>query len=88
MDNLRWNDDMSDNLKNFNPDRNYYRANFDQINLDLLETNWEQYLDCNDVNSMLSLFYSKIYSNVNENVPLRTHRIHSFPSWFSSNLIN
>ena len=37
---------------------------------------------------MLTLFYSKIYSNINENVPLRTHRSHSFPSWFSSDLRN
>ena len=36
---------MCDDLKNFNTDRYYKLAKFDQINLNLLELDWANYLN-------------------------------------------
>lgn len=76
--------------KNFNTDfnsnRNYFLANFDQINIDLLETDWDSLSIFTDVNLMVNKFYSLIYKNISDNVPLKTNFKHAFPSWFSDDL--
>ena len=67
--------------------KNFYKADYDAINLELLETDWENELICNNVDSMTDKFYCIINKLIEKYVPFSFSRISNFPSWYSEELI-
>ena len=59
----------TDSINDYNYNRNFFQANFNQINLDILETDWDNLLYNSDVNFMIKNFYSIIYKSISDNVP-------------------
>lgn len=68
------------------PGRNFKRANYQQISLDLSRVNWIEALNSSDVNTMVTNFYDILYSSINRNVPLKRGKKPGTRPWMSANL--
>ncbi|XP_055308734.1 uncharacterized protein LOC129572725 [Sitodiplosis mosellana] len=63
-------------------------ADYDVINNNLCNLNWNDILSGIDLEQNISNFYNIIISVISENVELKTKSISSHPKWFSRDLIN
>ena len=68
--------------------RNFFNANYDQINIDLCKVGWEYELIGGNVNSMIQTFYKIINRTIDQNVSFYCFYPSKFPSWFSKDLIH
>ncbi|KAL0819973.1 hypothetical protein ABMA28_007970 [Loxostege sticticalis] len=68
--------------------RNFYRANYTDINEYLSQIDWDDLLSVEaDVNKMTDTFYEVIADTIAKFVPMQRPRHNKFPPWFSSDLI-
>lgn len=65
----------------------YNRANFDNINRDILEIDWSTFLGA-EAETAVSLFYEKIYNIIKNHVPCRNKKPSHYPVWFTTPLIH
>lgn len=66
---------------------NFFRSDFDSINNELVNTNWQELLnDCN-VNEATDKFYGVIRNLIARFTPLVFTKNNTFPKWFSPQLI-
>ncbi|XP_055309892.1 uncharacterized protein LOC129573426 [Sitodiplosis mosellana] len=63
-------------------------ADYDVINNNLCNLNWNDILSGIDLEQNISNFYNIINSVISKNVKLKTKSISSHPKWFSRDLIN
>ena len=72
------------------PKKNYYKADFEKINASINDINWNTVLDCDDVTVNTDVFYSKLLSIIDNQVPDSCNNSKStstYPAWFSFDLI-
>ncbi|CAG4954344.1 unnamed protein product [Parnassius apollo] len=67
--------------------RNFYRANYDQINTAISETDWVSELSSSCIDTIVDKFYNKIMHVIESYVPLIKVKTNRFPKWFSNSLI-
>lgn len=68
---------------------NYFKANYDNINQDLKEINWDHtFLNCQTPDEYLDTFYNIIFGIIRKHVPLVSSRSLKFPVWFSKSLLH
>lgn len=67
---------------------NFYRANYDEINAKLQNTNWGGLLQNKEINEAVDIFYQRIYEIIHEFTPVIKPKPDDFPKWFSSSLIS
>lgn len=69
------------------PKFNFFRANYNSINLELEKSNWGELLGGCCVDEAVHRFYNIIQAIVNKFVPKPKPNSQSFPKWFSRELI-
>ncbi|KAL0829565.1 hypothetical protein ABMA28_003076 [Loxostege sticticalis] len=68
--------------------RNFYKANYTDINEYLSQIDWDDLLSVEaDVNKMTDTFYEVIGETIAKYIPMQRPRHNKFPPWFSSDLI-
>lgn len=67
---------------------NFFKADYHLINQEINKIPWSATLGSeHSVSDMTTVFYSKINSIINKNVPLNKHNVNTFPVWYSKSLI-
>ncbi|KAL0818556.1 hypothetical protein ABMA28_008995 [Loxostege sticticalis] len=66
---------------------NFYKADYDLINIKIKNTDWEALLQPLPVDSCLSTFYNTLDEIIKTHTPLSKSRVNGFPVWFSRSLI-
>ena len=68
--------------------RNFFAANFESIQHDLSEVNWDDLLSDGDVESSVDKFYSVVQMAMETHVPTTQQHPRSFPKWYDQELIS
>ena len=68
--------------------RNFLGADYDVINNELINIEWEDALIGNDFDRDINKFYDIINSVITQNVELKTRKVSKHPKWFNCDLIN
>lgn len=67
---------------------NFYKANYTEINNYLNDIDWDKlFHNTNNVNEMLTVFYTIINDTIEKFVPKRKPRSSRYPPWFTKTLI-
>lgn len=67
---------------------NFYKANYDLLNKQLMDVSWNVMFDRVSAEESVNLFYETIYDIVKKNVPLSRSKSTRYPVWFSPSLIH
>lgn len=67
---------------------NFRKANFPELYNSLIETDWTFLEDYSDANVACEKFYDKLYSILDNHVPLYKNKTCKYPAWFTSDIIN
>lgn len=66
---------------------NYFRSNYEMINNELNQIDWNSELNCNDVDIQLEIFYRNIKNIIERFTPTISPKVSIYPKWFSEKLI-
>lgn len=66
---------------------NFRRADYQLINQDLDEIEWDSILGSQSAESSVDVFYNYLYGIIKDRVPLSRQKSPDFPVWFSKSLI-
>lgn len=67
--------------------RDFYHADYDEINLRLSRTDWEKLFEGMSLDDNIDGFYSVLNEIITELVPIKNYKSSSYPKWFSPELI-
>lgn len=67
---------------------NFNKANYDIINTEIANIDWNSLSLCTDAEAAVSLFYEKIYNIIKQHIPTKINKTSHFPVWFSPALIH
>lgn len=67
---------------------NFHKANYDLINRDITNTNWDDILSPLKADAALTAFYNKIHSIIIQHCPMSSPKNSNYPFWFSPALIH
>lgn len=66
---------------------NFYRADYERIVAELDMVDWyHEFLNCNDINEMLDVFYTVIGKVIKRHVPVRPNKVSECPVWYTPQL--
>lgn len=66
---------------------NFYKANYEAINIELNTFDWPELLSHHDINTSVEIFYNIVKPIIKKHTPKSLSRSSNFPIWYSNSLI-
>jgi hypothetical protein len=83
---------INDSLSSINTksriEYNFRKGNYEMINNDILNTDWNMLFSKCNIETAIHIFYDIIYKLIKVHIPTRTIKSTQFPIWFTKSLIH